>query len=83
MLSAIDRELKAVEAMLRGVRAEKLSAPRSQREIDLKLRRLSFRLELTPAIETALSNFSAAVVHYATKMESFLPPAQSQIELVS
>lgn len=81
MLAAIARDLKAVEAILRGVRIGKLHGSDAESQIDLKLRLLSFRLKPTPDIQAALSDFSAALAVYAKNLDNSLAAEKAQAEL--
>jgi hypothetical protein len=80
VLRAIDRELKEIAAKLRGTHGGKLSATRCESEIELKLHRLSFRLEMNRYIETAMQDFLSAVSHYANHKYA---PEQNLAELDS
>ncbi|MGY8666180.1 HEPN family nuclease [Bradyrhizobium sp. UFLA05-109] len=52
--------------MLREAASGKLSLSRCEREVDLKLRRLSFRLEMTQSVTEAFADLNAAVKHFAS-----------------
>jgi HEPN family protein len=83
VLRAIERELKDVERMLRGLDRGELSSSRCEREVEHKIRRLSFRLEMTPAVERAMQDFHAAVAHYANNVWKAQTAEQKAAELSS